>query len=760
MLATLTGHGNIIENAENVVGKYNNSVIKEQELLNTIIEYLKNDNSQGSGEEEQPIESEILDNTEIASDPDMYYGQIVSNYTTPDGDPNVKWQIFYADQSNIYLIANDYIHYDYTPATVNNYMMYKNHSDYKLSFNSVYKDYVGSESITDSRVKKWIQEYLDDKPTSTSTTIRATAYMLDANLWSEKYRNSTYAEYAIGGPTLEMFVASYNQTHPSEPIYYKMGSSGYSLGWSENELDTFVRGVDIGTNKVESLYAVKDRSKASEAWLASPANTASMLCLDASGSLDGYGNGVYTSSTGLRPIVCLNRDTKIEKNKDGTLAIAEVPEMPYLVVDKTDVTANDIEVTINWKTSNTNLVKLIRIGNGEWKEYTGETTKVTIKENCTVYARLKDKLNQTLITGTLTITNIDKTKPTVIAPETVATIIEGESYDPSECFTIIPNGIANVSNITCTDISNGNEIITNTNKLSVGTHNVKCTVTKETGLMSEATRTIKIVSNETKLSAKEIATVPGVYYGQVVSNYTTPNGDPDVEWQIFYAGETNIYLIANNYIHYDYCPTGANGTAVTKNSDYKLSFNSVYKDYVGSESITDSRIKKWIQEYLDDKPTSTSTTIRATAYMLDTNVWNEKYKNSTYAEYAIGGPTLEMFVASYNQTHSSEPIYYKVGGSGYNVGWLADDLDTFINGVDMGTNKVESLYAVKDRSKASEVWLASPANTASMLCLDTSGSLDGYGNGVYTSSTGLRPIVCLQSNVQLEKQSDGTYLIK
>ena len=41
-LATLTGQGNIIGNAENAVGKYNNSVASEQQLLNEIEKYFQN----------------------------------------------------------------------------------------------------------------------------------------------------------------------------------------------------------------------------------------------------------------------------------------------------------------------------------------------------------------------------------------------------------------------------------------------------------------------------------------------------------------------------------------------------------------------------------------------------------------------------------------------------------------------------------------------------------------------------------------------
>ncbi len=50
-LATLTGQGNIIGNAENAVGKYNNSVTKEQQLLNELEKYFQ---SELGGEEPTP----------------------------------------------------------------------------------------------------------------------------------------------------------------------------------------------------------------------------------------------------------------------------------------------------------------------------------------------------------------------------------------------------------------------------------------------------------------------------------------------------------------------------------------------------------------------------------------------------------------------------------------------------------------------------------------------------------------------------------
>ena len=78
-LATLTGQGNIIENAENAVGKYNNSVAGEQQLLNEIEKYFQNYLEGGNEgtpptppEPTGPVDEKGLatENTTIKPDPD------------------------------------------------------------------------------------------------------------------------------------------------------------------------------------------------------------------------------------------------------------------------------------------------------------------------------------------------------------------------------------------------------------------------------------------------------------------------------------------------------------------------------------------------------------------------------------------------------------------------------------------------------------------------------------------------------------------
>ena len=78
-LATLTGQGNIIGNAENAVGKYNNSVASEQQLLNEIEKYFQNYLEGGNGDNPPtppdptgPVDENGLatENTTIKPDPD------------------------------------------------------------------------------------------------------------------------------------------------------------------------------------------------------------------------------------------------------------------------------------------------------------------------------------------------------------------------------------------------------------------------------------------------------------------------------------------------------------------------------------------------------------------------------------------------------------------------------------------------------------------------------------------------------------------
>ena len=84
-LATLTGQGNIIGNAENAVGKYNNSVTGEQQLLNEIEKYFQNYLEGGNGDN-PPTPPDPVETPEVNED-----GLATENTTIkPDPDSNVQ----------------------------------------------------------------------------------------------------------------------------------------------------------------------------------------------------------------------------------------------------------------------------------------------------------------------------------------------------------------------------------------------------------------------------------------------------------------------------------------------------------------------------------------------------------------------------------------------------------------------------------------------------------------------------------------------
>ena len=66
--------------------------------------------------------------TEIANNAEIYYGREITNYTDPSGDPDIKWQIYYADKDSntIYLIADRYARNSYVPQSKGSYSITKN----------------------------------------------------------------------------------------------------------------------------------------------------------------------------------------------------------------------------------------------------------------------------------------------------------------------------------------------------------------------------------------------------------------------------------------------------------------------------------------------------------------------------------------------------------------------------------------------------------------------------------------------------------
>lgn len=273
-----------------------------------------------------------------------------------------------------------------------------------------------------------------------------------------------------------------------------------------------------------------------------------------------------------------------------------------------------------------------------------------------------------------------------------------------------------------------------------------------------------------KLSIAELQENASAYFGYDIINYAEelPEELKNTEWQLFYAGaldgetDERIYLISKKYIENTKLPTvikdgervttteTVNDTEVTTEvkpiineySNYKAYFShngsyvqsmgrfvipdGIIPHYEGSSDIKPN-LKNLNKKYFNflNEDTSTNTNLKAVAFMMDTETWSP-FANY-YADYAIGGPTIEMLFTAYNKYKNKvdEEKYetqvvskdgYKIsidGGENYK-----DEYNGIIeNDVTSGTNKVDSPYSVSSLGgDAWGYWLASPgyASTKTM----------------------------------------------
>ena len=308
------GDGGIASQSKKASDTTANVTFEDEKKMNSILEeYTNVIKEDGEMQLSVPMSSQ-----DIAKYAKRYYGAEVKGYECENNGVQ-KWRIFYADNSNIYLIADDYISYDKAPNGKNGTPVTKGNNDYQISFNNVINDYSGGAKYIKENSKgiKWLNQYLEKYEENTNENIKATAYMMDTNIWS------TYAgedaEYAIGGPTLEMYCESYKDTHQSK--YLECGninSNGYQIRWYGGSWDYGQNGV---ANDYNEIYIKPNTSKTTSMWIASPSDYSKdfIMNVDYNGDL---GTNEYSHNLqGLRPIVCLKSEIKLEKQPDGTFTI-------------------------------------------------------------------------------------------------------------------------------------------------------------------------------------------------------------------------------------------------------------------------------------------------------------------------------------------------------------------------------------------------------------------------------------------------------
>lgn len=248
-------------------------------------------------------------------------------------------------------------------------------------------------------------------------------------------------------------------------------------------------------------------------------------------------------------------------------------------------------------------------------------------------------------------------------------------------------------------------------------------------------------------------------YGDLV-NYESSNGIK--EWQVFYNNGENIFLIAKYYVPSGKLPTKA-GLSYSNPNYWVSTAATVTWTTVVERNIDENLASKYMYEQLKNV-SKTNNNYKAATMMLDTTKWDDFKDKNGYAESAIGGPTVEMWAASWNEHSNNNPeIKLTTTENGYafidgenQVNELSSPLKNSEIYKDAQRNGGNMYYpnTSVDYGEGAGYWFSSPSNqkaedgTYSLLRPVYPGQIGGYSPLTSKSSAiCLRPVVCLHSDV-------------
>ena len=288
-------------------------------------------------------------------------------------------------------------------------------------------------------------------------------------------------------------------------------------------------------------------------------------------------------------------------------------------------------------------------------------------------------------------------------------------------------------------------------------------------------------SNEVTVTTTKMPTK--AILGEYIDYPIDLNGDGNTtnDWMIFYKadGEAegeqaggayaenvgDYYIIAADYLkNTDSRLKLSQMGTVTKNGEYNIYWENtsalpVTAQVTGTESLaitgnTSTTINKLFMQNKFGALNSNENS-RVVSALINTANW-DGYVDTAYADYAIGAPTLEMWVASWNVAYGDTlKLYTNKNSTGYYVGTGSNSTTTYYQDITSVTDWQKNiLYFPHGNSSVDNCngsWLASPsANDAIILMGVAGGNVAHYYYRNYLSA---RPIVHLKSGVQLEKNA-------
>ena len=258
----------------------------------------------------------------IRANPQAYYGKKVTNYKASDSDTNT-YRIFYidtagdfGDANTIYLKADFSGSYSLSTSAISSANDMKDTSKTLVSIMN--PDWWNNrKNETTFNVNEKAAAYL-------CSPVNADNYSTTKSLPWKGYFDSTAANYVIGGPSVEMYVKTYNQAYdgiitdntkyPIGATYRATSAPGYiyTLNGAQSTISNsdYWTGTDsLNYTRYNSMYCGKTENgtaiRTGDWWLASPSAAYSDRVCRVGGDYACLTFGSYDNSSGVSPLVSL-----------------------------------------------------------------------------------------------------------------------------------------------------------------------------------------------------------------------------------------------------------------------------------------------------------------------------------------------------------------------------------------------------------------------------------------------------------------------
>ena len=451
-------------------------------------------------------------------------------------------------------------------------------------------------------------------------------------------------------------------------------------------------------------------------------------------------------------------ETELNKNFNNDVSIDKKGEdgasLPWIVTNNGymfEITENGEVKKVNGIALNKSNIKLIQGGT--------ETITAELTQGVTGTITWTSNNENVKVTGNDKTAKIEGTEYSATCKVNVVSKVESISVDNFEIgveeekeIKIKTTPSDNVEELTYTySVDNSNVTVDNSGKVNgIATGKSTITITGIGKLSKKQVTTqceVEVIKQLISVTAEQIAANPKAYYGKKVENYKVSEEDTNT-YRIFYIdtegrfGEKNkVYLTANTNI----------------------------SSVVGTEYTTETKVKEMNPMWADKRGTETqmwNTNEKAAAYLCspvnannksDTELPWKKYFNADYADYAIGAPSVEMYVKSFNQYTSttnlsveySETRYpgyiYKVDGEKQNDGYQTNEGTIFIS------EDLSSIY------ESGYWWLSSPNSAREYTVCYVYGNRSAYlttngfsADSLISSGCKENPLISLKSNFEIK----------